>query len=70
MSIKIVVGVIAVVTCIMIAVFQNKKIWFTTGAALLVILLGTIVPNSIFYLQPLKEMLLQDPMLWFIHLLK
>ena len=50
MSIKIVVGVIAVVTCIMIAVFQNKKIWFTTGAALLVILLGTIVPNSIFYL--------------------
>lgn len=50
MSIKIVIGIIAVVTCIMIAVFQNKKIWFTTGAALLVILLGTFVPNSIFHL--------------------
>ena len=35
-----------------VIIFQNKKVWFTTGAALIIILLGIIFPDSIF---PLPE---------------
>ncbi|WP_407399746.1 SLC13 family permease [Treponema sp.] len=50
MSIKIVIGTIAILTCIMVAVFQSRKTWFTMGAAFLVLVLGTFIPDSIFHL--------------------
>lgn len=50
MTIKIIVGFIAVITFVLVAVFQNKKIWFTTGAALLVLVLSTVMPDTIFHL--------------------
>ena len=39
---------IAVVMYALIIAFQNKKVYFSTGAALLIILLGTIFPGLIF----------------------
>ncbi len=43
---------IAILMYVFVIIFQDKKVWFTSGAALLVILLGTIFPNVIF---PLPE---------------
>ncbi len=47
----IVIGIAVLMYCFVIA-FQNKKVWFTSIAALLVIILGMILPGSIF---PLPE---------------
>ena len=47
----IVIGIAVLMYCFVIA-FQNKKVWFTSIAALLVIILGMILPDSIF---PLPE---------------
>ncbi|MCR4741960.1 MAG: TRAP transporter large permease subunit [Treponema sp.] len=47
----IVLGIAVLMYCFVIA-FQNKKVWFTSIAALLVIILGMILPGSIF---PLPE---------------
>lgn len=52
MNIKIFIGVIIFLTCIMIAIFQEKKIMWTSAASLLIIFISTIIPNSIF---PLPE---------------
>ena len=45
----IVIGIAVLMYCFVIA-FQNKKVWFTSIAALLVIILGMILPGSIFSL--------------------
>ncbi|MCQ2240857.1 anion permease [Treponema sp.] len=50
MSIKVVVGIIAILACVLVAVFQSKKTWFTTGAALIVLLIGTFAPDTVFHL--------------------
>ncbi|MCQ2592524.1 MAG: anion permease [Treponema sp.] len=47
-SIKYLILAIAVLMYILVIAFQNKKVWFTTGAAVIVVLLGIILPNVIF----------------------
>ena len=39
---------IALVMYLLVIVFQDKKVWFTTAAALLCIILGTVFPAGIF----------------------
>jgi len=43
---------VAVLMYTMVIIFQGKKVWFTTAAAIAVVLLGTIIPDAIF---PLPE---------------
>ena len=50
-SLKYVVLAIAVLMYILVILFQNKKVWFTSAAALIVIILGMIFPGQIF-IQP------------------
>ncbi len=50
-SLKYIVLVIAVLMYILVILFQNKKVWFTSAAALIVIILGMIFPGQIF-IQP------------------
>lgn len=50
-SLKYVVLAIAVLMYILVILFQNKKVWFTSVAALIVIILGMIFPGQIF-IQP------------------
>ncbi len=52
MSMKTVVGLIAILMYIFVILFQEKKVFFTTGAAFLIVLLGTIFPGKIFPLPP------------------
>ena len=40
----------AVIMYLLVIIFQDKKVWFTTGAAILVILLGVIFPGDVFEL--------------------
>lgn len=47
---KYVILGIAVLMYILVIAFQSKKVWFTTFAALIVIVLGIIFPNVIFTL--------------------
>ena len=47
-SLKFIVLAIAVLMYLLVIIFQNKKVWFTTAAAVLVIILGMIFPGSIF----------------------
>lgn len=51
-NIKWIVFVLAVATYVLAIVFKNRKIWFTSCAAAVVILLGIIYPDSVF---PLPE---------------
>ena len=50
-SLKYLVLAIAVLMYILVIFFQNKKVWFTSAAALIVIILGMIFPGQIF-IQP------------------
>ena len=50
-SLKYLVLAIAVLMYILVIIFQNKKVWFTSAAALIVIILGMIFPGQIF-IQP------------------
>ena len=50
-SLKYIVLAIAVLMYILVILFQNKKVWFTSAAALIVIILGMIFPGQIF-IQP------------------
>lgn len=45
---KYVVLAIAVLMYVLVIAFQDKKVWFTSIAAILVVILGMIVPNAIF----------------------
>lgn len=47
-SLKYVVLAIAVIMYLLVILFQNKKVWFTSAAAILVIILGMIFPGNIF----------------------
>ncbi len=47
-SLKYVVLAIAVLMYLLVILFQNKKVWFTSAAALIVIILGIIFPGQIF----------------------
>ena len=48
MALKWVVLGIAVLMYALVIVFQEKKVWFTSAAALFVVLLGTVFPAQIF----------------------
>ena len=50
-SLKYLVLAIAVLMYILVIFFQNKKVWFTSAAALIVIILGMFFPGQIF-IQP------------------
>ncbi len=47
---KWIVLALAVVMYILVIVFQNKKVWFTSSAAIIVVILGIIFPDVIFKL--------------------
>ena len=47
-GLKYAVLAIAVLMYLLVILFQNKKVWFTTAAAALVIILGIIFPAQIF----------------------
>ena len=49
-ALKWVILAIAVIMYALVIVFQNKKVWFTTAAALIVVALGMIFPDAIFTL--------------------
>ena len=51
-AIKYVILAIAILMYALVIAFQNKKVWFTSAAAVIVIILGMILPNVIF---PLKD---------------
>ncbi|MBO4320862.1 MAG: TRAP transporter large permease subunit [Treponema sp.] len=51
-NIKWIVLAIAILMYILVIAFQDKKVWFTTLAAVLVIAIGIILPNAIFTLPP------------------
>ena len=48
MDIKWIVLIVAVVMYLLVILKQDKKVWFTTGAALLLVALGTVFPGAIF----------------------
>ncbi|MDE7391897.1 MAG: citrate transporter, partial [Treponemataceae bacterium] len=48
MALKWVVLGIAVLMYALVILFQEKKVWFTSAAALVVVLLGTVFPAQIF----------------------
>ena len=48
MNIKWIVLIVAVVMYLLVILKQDKKVWFTTGAALLLVALGTVLPGAIF----------------------
>lgn len=50
MEIKWVVLLIALLMYTLVIAFQGKKVWFTSIAAVLVVILGTLYPNHIFEL--------------------
>lgn len=58
-NIKWVILAIAVIMYVFVIAVQNKKVWFTTFAAIAVIALGMIFPNDIFTL-PQDLLVLQD----------
>ncbi|MBQ0039535.1 MAG: TRAP transporter large permease subunit [Treponema sp.] len=52
MNVEILVAAIAILMYGLVIAFQTKKVWFSLGAALLIIILATIIPDAIF---PLPE---------------
>ena len=48
--VKYIILAIAVIMYLLVILFQDKKVWFTTSAAVLVILLGIIFPGNVFEL--------------------
>ena len=48
MNIKWIVLIVAVIMYLLVILKQDKKVWFTTGAALLLVALGTVFPGAIF----------------------
>ena len=47
-NLKFVILAVALVMYALVIAFQDKKVFFTTGAAVIVLLLGTILPGAIF----------------------
>ena len=48
--VKYIILAVAVIMYLLVILFQDKKVWFTSGAALLVIALGMIFPGNVFEL--------------------
>lgn len=52
---KLCILVIAVLMYLLVILFQDKKVWFTSAAALLVVILGIVFPNVIFPIPGMAE---------------
>ncbi len=48
MELKWIVLALAILMYIFVIIFQNKKVWFTTGAVFLLLILGMIFPGQVF----------------------
>lgn len=48
---KWIILAVAVLMYVLVIAFQEKKVWFTTAAALLVVIIGAVMPGSIFLRQ-------------------
>ena len=48
MQLKWIVLALAILMYIFVIIFQNKKVWFTTGAVFLLLILGMIFPGQVF----------------------
>ena len=52
MEIKWFVLALAILMYLLVICFQNKKVWFSSLAAVIVIVLALFLPGKIFYLEP------------------
>lgn len=59
-ELKWVVLALAILMYLLVIIFQDKKIWFTTGAAVILLVLGTIFPGQIFCLEEGTKALVSD----------
>ncbi len=48
MELKWIVLALAILMYVFVIIFQNKKVWFTTGAVFLLLILGMIFPGQVF----------------------
>ena len=48
MELKWIVLALAILMYIFVIIFQNKKVWFTTGAVFLLLILGMLFPGQVF----------------------
>ena len=48
MELKWIVLALAILMYVFVIIFQNKKVWFTTGAVFLLLVLGMIFPGQVF----------------------
>lgn len=48
MQLKWIVLALAILMYVFVIIFQNKKVWFTTGAVFLLLILGMIFPGQVF----------------------
>ena len=48
MELKWIVLALAILMYIFVIIFQNKKVWFTTGSVFLLLILGMIFPGQVF----------------------
>lgn len=48
MELKWIVLALAILMYVFVIIFQNKKVWFTTGAVFLLLILGIIFPGQVF----------------------
>ena len=56
-QLKWVVLALAIVMYALVIAFQNKKVWFTSCAAVIVIILGIIFPDALFKLPVLPVLI-------------
>ena len=47
-QVKWIVLALAVIMYVFVIIFQDKKVWFTSAAALIIVALGIILPDSVF----------------------
>ncbi|MBR4998687.1 MAG: TRAP transporter large permease subunit, partial [Clostridia bacterium] len=48
MDLKWIVLALAILMYVFVIIFQNKKVWFTTGAVVVLLILGMIFPGQVF----------------------
>lgn len=65
MNLKFLVLGLAVLMYILVIIFQEKKVWFTTGVALLLLVLGVCFPGQIFRLESGVKSAVSEASRWF-----
>ena len=64
-NLKWIVLAVAVIMYLLVIIFQDKKIWFTTGSAILLLILGMCFPGQIFRLESGAVSAVSDSSRWF-----